>query len=188
MESIVRSRASDKMRIHRMWVVFDSDALVPNCPSAEAESKAVACRAAGARFHMLLRRAIENYLPPEIIDNSLPRSSGPSAARKAAGALRRLSPEQRAHYNLKGGFNADLARVSPGGKDAAMRDRIQALYAQLGADGDRDALSGGFGRDIAELFVPNPAAGRPRISEATRRSDGQEPEMHALIRSIVRSL
>lgn len=54
----------------RLWVLFDSDAEVAGAPSANSERLRVLCderRAHGLGYHQLICRAIENYLPVELL-------------------------------------------------------------------------------------------------------------------------
>lgn len=187
MRDLIKTRGQDRARAHRMWAVFDSDALVPGAPSSEALEKGKACLSMGILHHMLHRRAIENYLPPDEIDEAMPHDHKDVARRKTMGAFRRLHATQRAHYNLKGGFQGDQARLQPGGSDARHRPAVDALFSDVHVD-ERVALAAGFGKDIAELFVVAPDKGRPGISEGRRRHDGQEAEMGPLFRAIIRSL
>jgi hypothetical protein len=187
MSDLIRTRGQDRARAFRMWAMFDSDALVPGEPSAEARIKSKAARSVGIQPHMLQRRAIENYLPHHELDEATPYNHKDITRRKTVGAFGRLQATQRAHYNLKGGFRADHARLQPGSTDAGHRPAVDALYADVTAK-DRAALAHGFGKDIAELFVVAPDKGRPGITEARRRHDGQEAEMGPLFRAIIRSL
>jgi hypothetical protein len=181
MKLLIEERGKDRLRAHRMWAVFDSDALVPEHPSKESQTKISACNKAGIRYHRLQRRAIENYLPPDELKQSIPHAPANVEARRVAAAFERMSPGQRAHYNLKAGFAGDESRLAPGGKDAEHRHAVDSHFAEV-QRADRDLLAKGFGKDIApKLF----SAG---ISEASRRRDGQEAEMVPLFRAILRWL
>lgn len=182
MKAVIVDRGRVPARAHRMWAVFDSDALVPGKPSKESEGKVNACKAARIRWHRLERRAIENYLPP--IEVAEAKKTKPLEFQQAAGSFKRLHAAQRAHFNLKEGFDGDRAHLEAGGTDATLRSDVEALFA--GAPVAK--LAKGFGRDIAERFVPDPDRGRPGISDHVRRIDGQEAEMVPLFRSILRSL
>jgi hypothetical protein len=187
MSSLIAERGHDRARAHRLWVVFDSDALTPNAPSAEALRKIAAARSASIGHHMLLRRAIENYLPPDVLDHATPLSPRHRPRRIAVGAFRRLKPDPRAHFGMKAGFDGDAARLASGGMDEARRPEVDQLFSGVN-EADRLALAAGFGNEISALFVPAPDLGRPSISEAARRKDGQEAEMVPLFRAILRWL
>ena len=187
MKTLIEQRKHEPARAYRSWAIFDSDALVPKKPTAEALDKIDACKRSIVRHHMLVRRAIENYLPYEELNSLIPHHPNNLSDRKTVGAFGRLRPDQRAHFNMKSGFQGDEARLSQGGKDAQHKPAVDAHFGDV-VTNDRQALAAGFGRDIARLFVPAPELGRPAISEAARRRDGQADEMIPLFRGIVRSL
>lgn len=187
MQALIEQRKHEPARAYRSWAIFDSDALVPYKPSSEARNKSEACQASRVRHHMLVRRAIENYLPHEELNSLIPQTPKTLPQRKAVGALGRLRPDQRAHFNMKSGFQGDQKRLGPGGSDVHQKPTVDAHFDDVRAN-DRHALATGFGSDIARLFAPAPEAGRPSISEAARRRDGQADEMVPLFRRIVRSL
>lgn len=166
----------------RSWFVFDSDALVPEVPSCEAKRKRERCENLGLerRHHMLKRRAIENYLPAEALRHQWPHAG--NTKHEQAQAFGRMSPQQRAHFNLAKGFQGDRSRLGPGGSDAVQKSKVDTLYAGV-APNDVASLEQGFGKQpLSELFEP------ARLPDELRRKDGQEPEMGPLIRSILRWL
>jgi hypothetical protein len=183
MRAILVERSRDRAWAHRAWVMFDSDALVPETRSREADLKIEACERAGVAFHVLERRSIENYIPHSELDDYL-RGAQPSI-RLAVGAFGRLSSRQRSHYNMKSGFAGDAARFGSG--DAAQKRASEALFDDLKKD-DRLALERGFGDNVAACFVESLEKGRPRIPEALRIRDGQHLEFEPVFRRIVSSL
>lgn len=187
MKTLVEQRKREPARAFRSWAIFDSDALLPEKPASEALDKIDACKASGVRPHMLLRRAIENYLPYEELNRLIPHHYNNLPDRKTVGAFGRLRSDQRAHFNMKSGFKGDEARLSPGGSDARHKPAVDAHFGDVRAN-DRQALATGFGTTIAQLFVPAPETGRHPIREDARRRDGQADEMIPLFRDIVRSL
>lgn len=180
MKALISARAEDPVRAFRSWAIFDSDALVPEHPSKEAMAKVKACKEARVQHHMLARRAIENYLPPDVLEQAAPHNHKDHQQRKTAKTFSRLSPQQRMHFNLKDGFDGDKARLASGGKDASVGAAVQALYASIPSK-DHASLSSGFGSEIARLF-------KEGVSEASRRKDGQETEMVPLFRAILQWL
>jgi hypothetical protein len=187
MKALIEERKRHSRRAYRLWAIFDSDALVPEEPSSDARDKIDACRGSSIRHHMLARRAIENYLPYEDLDRLIPHTPKNVPSRQTVGAFKRLRPDQRAHFNMKSGFNGDAVRLGPGGADAHQKPAVDAHFADVRAK-DRQALAAGFGKDIAQLFVPAPDRGHLGLSEAARRRDGQADEMVPLFRRIVQSL
>ena len=90
----------------------------------------------GVHLHVLRRRAIESYLPSAALRRHL------GADDRIVAALDRLSPAQRHHFNMKGGFD----------KDAPNAARADGLYDSLHPR-VRERLREGFGVDIAKLFT-----------------------------------
>lgn len=187
LRALVERRSLSPVWAHRAWVIFDSDALLPGEPGDEAAAKLQTCRAVGVRCHCLWRREAENYLPPEELEENVRVISAALDRRKAAGAFARLAPEQRAHFDLKAGFEGDASGIHVGLRERKRTDlleRIKRHFEGVPPD-DRAALALGFGKDIADLFKVDPARNRPGISEARRRRDGQDAEMVPLFRDLV---
>ncbi len=177
MRALIVARGREPQRALRSWAIFDSDAMVPGPPSKEAQRKITACETAKIAHHPLHRRAIENYLPADELERAVGKNA---EERQRAAAFHRLQPEQRAHFNMKTGFDGDIAQLEPSGTAAAFGTAVQALFATVPTP-DRQALSRGFGKQISKLFEAG-------ISEASRRQDGQEEEMVPLFRDILRWL
>ena len=97
-----------------------------------------------------------------------------------------MTPEQRAHFDLKKGFDGDVngVHVALKKREPAMLERISKHYASVPPN-DRTALGDGFGKDIADLFKVDPARNPVGIPEVRRRQDGQDAEMVPLFRDIL---
>jgi hypothetical protein len=128
------------------WVLADSDALAPGLRSTQAKSVAEAC-GRNISFHLLMRRAVENYLPVVALEHwaeHTPMLASQRVGRKQrVRALKALKPEQRHHYNMKDGFKGDANRSD--------KDDANALYEDVPLQ-SRRILADGFGMDIALLF------------------------------------
>ncbi|MBN3812429.1 hypothetical protein [Paraburkholderia sp. Ac-20347] len=90
------------------------------------------------RFWMLERRFIESYMPQDELHDE---------KQDAAEAWARLTDDQRWFFNMKEGFRKDAKR------DDACRARD--LFANVSEE-DRNALSGGFGKKLADRFQRRP--------------------------------
>ncbi|QJU58373.1 hypothetical protein HL653_11850 [Sphingomonas sp. AP4-R1] len=131
---------------HRMWALFDSDALRPNAPSGQSNQAVAACVAASVPHHRLQRRSIENYLPSGQLQTWANASgAGRQERLRKVRALGRLSGEQRAHWSMKGGFAGDENRQG---------DSAGALFVTVEA-ADRATLRTGFGDHVWEIFRDN---------------------------------
>lgn len=128
---------------HRIWALFDSDALQPNAPSGQSEQAVQACIAASIPHHRLQRRSIENYLPlgPLQMWANASGSTRQDRLRKVR-ALGRLSDQQRAHWSMKGGIAGDENRQG---------DSAGALFESV-TDADKATLRTGFGDHVWEIF------------------------------------
>lgn len=125
------------------WVLFDSDALRPGQPSRDSERLRSECAEASVPYHQLQRRSIESYLPLQALRAWAERGGPQSAdARRAVRAFGKLTPDQRAHFNMKAGFEGDARR-----NDATPGDLYDGLPDHI-----RVPLAHGFGEDIAALF------------------------------------
>ncbi|HEX8706011.1 MAG TPA: hypothetical protein VF815_44660, partial [Myxococcaceae bacterium] len=98
-----------------------------------------------------------------------------------------MTPDQRAHFDLKEGFNGDANGVHVAlqqKKETAKLERISKHYDSVPPN-DRAALGSGFSKEIADLFRVDIARNRAGISEARRRQDRQDAEMVPLFRNIL---
>ncbi len=141
--SVMLSRVEELARTDegplRTWVMFDSDAREPGCPSSDSEDLRHACRRARVAHHQLSRRASENYLPLKAISAwvCLFRRAERTKRRQSLEAFSKMTPEQRHHYNMRGGFR---------------RDRKTQIPEFFGAFSGNKHLQDGFGDSIRDLF------------------------------------
>lgn len=139
---------------HTTWLLFDSDALRPREPSQDSERLRAECLAASVPCHQLQRRSIESYLPLPALRTWADRGGAQAAdARRAVRAFVRLTEDQRAHFNMKTGFEGDAKR-----RDVTAGDLYQGL-----ADDARRHLAHGFGENIAELFKDREVVQEPDL-------------------------
>lgn len=130
----------------RTFVFIDSDSLRPGTMSAPARALVKKCARAKIPIHVLGRRAIENYIPLQLLSAwaQSPRAPAERHPRiMRAVALSALTNDQRHHYFMKGGFHGEANRVD-------LKEQ-GTLYHGLGQD-VRDPLEAGFGLSIANLF------------------------------------
>lgn len=152
----VTQEAVNPANQHKLWVLFDSDAMQPGTPSTASKALRAACR--DVAHHQLRRRYAESYLPHQALHGwatALPRRSAREGRLERCRAFVAMTDDQRHHYNMKHGFNGDADRT-----DATAGD----LYAGVSPEARR-ALAHGFGVDIAELFAGE------SVTEAHLRDD-----------------
>jgi hypothetical protein len=141
-------KRAEELRKHarshmRTSAVFDSDALSPGKPNATSSSVQRKCGAA-LHHHQLLRRAIENYVPRVALERwcKLKQGAQRRERQEIMEALFSLSAEQRAHYNMKEGFERDAPRAGEAG----------TLYEGIPSK-KRYTLKDGLGTDVATLYA-----------------------------------
>lgn len=144
----------------RSAVLFDSDAVEAGQPHPSSGSAATACAAVPELpHHCLERRCIENYLPPEVLENA----KGPKKPAKAAAALRQFP--RRHFYNMKRGHRGDRGRTPP----------VPWLPVA-----ENTPLEDGFGDDVNELF--------DRVRNDQLRADGGFDELRHFITELQRRI
>lgn len=160
----------DRLQRLRRFALFDSDAVVPGHASPASDALRSWCapnnKPPRVGHHRLARRAAENYLPPSALKAWTEQHS--DELKRRGRAWERLTAPQRHHYAMRDGLAKDL-----GNPMAA------ALFGDL-ADGPRQVLQHGFGREVRDRFdAANPSWAR------WMREDGQEDEVRALFQKIL---
>jgi hypothetical protein len=166
----VAEQAPDPEARHRLWVLFDSDAMRPGQPSAASETLRAACR--DVAHHQLRRRYIESYLTHQALHGWAAGQSRQQIRDERLERLRAfvaMTDDQRHHYNMKHGFTGDADRA-----DATAGD----LYADLDPSTQR-ALAPGFGGNIAELFAGE------SVAEADLRRDTGWAELRPVLTDLL---
>jgi hypothetical protein len=120
----------------RVMALLDSDRMLPG-QATRAHKKEQNLAAAGIQVHVLEFREAENYVPDQVLGRIVRHKK--SAIRLTV--FRRLSPEQRAFFDMKKGFKA--------GGDVPIAQ--QSLYVNLGTQVLR-GLQTGFGDDLLRHF------------------------------------
>ncbi|XXT22388.1 hypothetical protein WME94_12590 [Sorangium sp. So ce429] len=135
----VRRHVATRMRCSAL---FDGDAMRPGEPSSKSESIRRLCYP-DVHHHQLDRRTIENYLPRAALDRWCQLAQGRTRLERRAQveALFALREDQRAHYNMKEGFE----------KDAPNAHRAGGLFDAVPGE-TRRLLDKGFDRHIANLY------------------------------------
>jgi len=131
--------ANNTMRADlRCFSYFDNDGLVPLKPSAKSVQISEECQRYGIKHHQLARRAIENYIPISALElwASEQQSRRARHMRRQLTPFKKLSNEERDHFNMKSG---------PHGDDNTI------IYPALSVDEVRQ-LQKGFGTKVATIY------------------------------------
>jgi hypothetical protein len=173
----------DRPLLHtRLWMMFDHDGKEPETPGEASEELWKLCQEITNPWPLkpqrLDRRTIENYLPTKSLWAWALRRKGSNAERrrrrKLARTFMRLSPMQRACYNMKDGLRGDLDKEG----------NLPALFRDL-LDAERSALHRGFGDGICNLFHKPDG---PLMHEDWLRQEVPASKREALIQSIFERL
>jgi hypothetical protein len=166
----VAAQATNAADRHRLWVLFDSDAMQPGQPSRQSE--ALRDAAGPLLHHQLRRRYMESYLPRQALHawaanepNSRVRDERLARFRSFVG----LTEQQRHHYNMKHGFRGDADRAD--GSAGTLYDDV--------SEESRRTLGSGFGSDIGDLFQSG------EVSELDLRRDTGWEEMRPVVRELL---
>jgi hypothetical protein len=175
----------------RTWVMFDSDGRVQGHLSTAATAARDACKEWTITHHPLQRRAIENYIPKAVLYDLATRRANDETIqetykrniRPCLDAYFNMGkPEQRHHYNLADGFNADAKSKEK--LDESTRERLNALY-DAPLKWPTSPLYGGLGGNPAqEIWGNNPDRQRYEMTEEHIRSADFEDERAQIFQSI----
>jgi hypothetical protein len=192
---------SNAARVLRLWVMFDRDAEPANRsqPSGQSTAMKTLCESAPARpwhlgHYQLGRRAIENYLPEAALRRWQSEKPGVEGTRRrkvvdALCKLRRDQPAAARQYHMKGGLLADLSdetRKNVIDSKRWIQDAdLDPLFRGL-SDPDREAISKGFGRNIANYLEHIDEADFRREFERDRAPD--EPERETILNTLLARL
>lgn len=150
LQAEVQRRLSFPQQSLRTFVLFDSDRRHPGelapewSPAANEQCQGYTVQREldpllPGRYWMLKRRFIESYMP---VDEMADAVSG-NVHSDAIDAFSRMGQDARWYFNMKKGFNGDLAVEN--------KHRCLNLYSDINDD-DRNALNSGFGRSFADRY------------------------------------
>jgi hypothetical protein len=166
----VAEESRDAANWHRLWVLFDSDAMQPGQPNRSSEALRVA--AMHLPHHQLQRRYTESYLPRQALHAWAANQSSNRVRQERLARFRAfvdMSEPQRYCYNMKTGFDGDADRTD---------DSAGTLYDDVSEDARR-VLAAGFGNDIGALFRGD------SVTEADLRRDTGWAELRPAVRELI---
>jgi hypothetical protein len=159
----------------RAVVFADNDSRFPGDVSKTASEIRETCERLGVPHVVLTKRAIENYIPDEVIAEWADTREHTSARPRIA-ALLSLTPAQRDHFPFKKGLS--FLKLSVDSNHPIEEHR---LYANVSTP-DRDLLDWRFGDDFVMVLYAShttaEGAGSPQTirssltAESLRRRDG----------------
>ncbi len=167
---VVERKSEVGTNLLRAVAFTDSDSRFPGDVQTNAQAVKNACASVGVPCHVLGKRAVENYLPDEVLtDWSVALST-----RDRVAACLRLSATQRDHLHMKRGLPKNLL------SDPNVSPAERQLYAAV-APADLKVLeSGGVVSDISEVLFTQGTLRAAVTVAALRRRDGRG-ELDALV-------
>lgn len=156
----------------RAVVFADSDARFPGDVSKGAETIAQSCQTHAITGLILSKRAIENYIPDEVLQEWAAEPDN-QAARPRVAAVCRLTPEQRDHLAMKKKFPQQFETEEERGLFASVPPTDAALMRECG-----------FKDDLIDCMK---AQKHHLSAEALRRRD-RNGELDRLVDMIVEAL
>lgn len=165
---ILQAGSLDPSFRNGVGAIFDSDARQPGIPSQVSASVLKFCTGNGLWHHQLNRRSIENYLVTSALSFwTFGRPRERRRRKPIFDAFLKLNRDQRAHYNMKHGFEGDKPNAVMAG------NLFQGLAPETLA-----FLNDGFGL-VAKLFADFP------FQEKHLRSEGMWSEMSPVISELL---
>lgn len=179
-------QAATFSRTKRVVLVIDSDSFHPAERTGNHE-KADAAAREGVSSHVLSFREMENYIPNRVLARQPKKTAGMSHMAKRLESLKVLSPEQRAHFDMKHGFKGKphkgagqkVRNSGMTGTTYFVPPRHGDLYGDV-AEPDLIVLQEGFGTDLPGLFLQEVMRGG--VSE--RDLDGLGPDAKQELQSM----
>lgn len=147
------------------FVFVDGDALWRGQPSSSARTVREECRKDDIPCHVLKRRSIENYLPPQSLQSWVTElgTRGRGDREPVLEAYRRMTRTQQWYFHLKSGFT----------KRHACR-----LYAAVSTR-DLHLLKPGFGHELSTLFIEG------KVLNADLRREGALRELQPILAHLI---
>ncbi|MEW2546002.1 hypothetical protein AB0910_09560 [Streptomyces sp. NPDC047002] len=179
-------QAGQFSRTKRVVLVIDSDSFHPADRNGNHE-KAEAAAREGVSSHVLGLREMENYIPNRVLARQPKSTVGMSSMAKRLESLKKFSPDQRAHFDMKHGFKGKPQnRSDRKGRHSGRAETTYVIPSRHGdlydevAVQDLITLQEGFGTDLPGLFLKEVMRGG--ISE--RDLDGLGPGVKQELQSM----
>ena len=162
-EKVAKVHAYHFRLFRRVAALLDSDRLLPG-QQTKAHKQAARLASDGVVVHVLEFREAENYVPNRILAGT----RNHSRASLKLTHLKRLTAQQRAHFDMKKGFAAS----------GGILPEQQPLYSNLGMRATQE-LRGGFGSDLLRRLEEESATLTERDFDGL--GTGVVPELRGLL-------
>lgn len=174
-------------RTKRVTLVIDSDRFRPGERTKNHAGAEDVVRE-GGRTHVLEFRELENYVPNRV----LARRRGPADMAKRLESLKKLTHEQRAHFDMKFGFRGKKSSPQTGMKPRHAENPRPgySVPAQHGglyegvSEEDTVVLREGFGKDLSQFFLKEVEAGGISEKDLDGLGPGATEELRSMLGKI----
>ncbi|MFE4177508.1 hypothetical protein ACFRR7_36645 [Streptomyces sp. NPDC056909] len=123
----------------RAVAILDSDRMTPN-QATQSHRKAEQIQKLGISVHVLELREAENYAP----NRTLAETGRKRDASRRLAHLKKLTPEQRGHYDMKYGFGPVDKEPKIPAEQSSLYDGVDRLTLM--------GLRGGFGKNVLKVL------------------------------------
>lgn len=171
-------------RTKRVTLVIDSDRFRPGERTKNHEGADHVAQE-GGRTHVLEFRELENYVPNRV----LARRKGPAEMARRLASLKKLTPEQRAHFDMKFGFRGKKGSSQANGKQRQAKnprpgysvpEQHGDLYEGV-SEQDLVELREGFGKDLSQFFHEQFRAGGITVKDLDGLGLGATEELRNMV-------
>lgn len=170
-----------KAKMLRCFVLLDSDKQWPGDATDKYNNFIEFCNLNGITYHILNKRAMENYLPDSAFDEFRCQETN-----SWINAYLSLSPEQKDFLSIAGGFNAnienkDYRNLGHDGRQY-MRPEVQRLYLSV-SDSNYEHLERGisisnFKTQFPKKFEDSPAVFANSLKARTSHQTNPDELIH----------
>lgn len=171
-EACAREEVEKFSQILRVAIMLDSDRLTA---TEETKCHAIAKRLnrRGVKSHVLEYRETENYVPNHVLQAIKPFRE----KSKLIDSLKKLSPEQRAYFDMKKGFKVDEA-----GRPVVPHQQVD-LYKNVPSDVIRK-LTHGFGAQLNMELDKQTQTGKVSQEHVSGIGASVSSELHSLLKMV----
>ncbi|BFP52600.1 hypothetical protein SCMC78_24070 [Streptomyces sp. CMC78] len=180
-------------RIKRVVLVIDSDSFCPG-ERTNNHKQADFLVQKGGSSHVLSFREMENYIPNRVLARQPNNSVAQAAMAKRLESLKKLSAEQRAHFDMKYGFKGKVKKRLESSRGKPRRSgkvaktyhvppNHRGLYDGVG-ERDLIILQEGFGTDLPGLFLQEVQRGGISEKDVDGLALGATSELRLMLEKI----
>ena len=185
-EKLIEKAGKSKML--RCFILLDSDKTWPEEVITKYDRFIEFCDQYGFVYHILHKRAMENYMPDAVFDEFRGNTTN-----SWINAYLYLTPEQKDYYNIAEGFigninDKELRKQGCSGR-IHMKEEVQQFYSSVSDTNykhlEKGLNIGNFKTQFPKKFEESPAVHLSSLTERIRHQPG-ENELSAIVDKILK--